>query len=293
MTIESTPSSSRVRWWLLVLALWAIPAAFARQKPEVADPAPYSDMPEPPKDSAKGFVKDIIVDQKQIWTSPFRMTRQNAKLWALFGAATGVLLGTDRRSAQQLPNTRDQLAVSRHVSQLGAEYSLIPIAAGLYLGGVLTGQSKLRKTGFLGAEALVDCLILSQVLKVTTGRQRPLEGDEGGHFFHGGDGFPSGHTLESFALASVIARQYHEKKVVAVLAYGLATAIGASRFTARQHFASDVIAGGAMGWFIGRYVSARHPEDGRPPAKTWLRPEVIPEFRPAGHSYGLLLAWHP
>jgi membrane-associated phospholipid phosphatase len=292
MTDKSKPSSSRVRWWLLALAVLAIPVAFAKQKPEVSNPAPYSDMPEPPKDSAKGFVRDIVVDQKQIWTSPFRMTRQNAKWWVLFGAATGALLATDRRSAQQLPNTRDQLAVSRHVSQIGAEYSLIPIAGGLYLGGALSGQRKLRTTGFLGAEALVDCLILSQALKVTTGRQRPLEGDEGGHFFHGGDGFPSGHTIESFALASVIARQYHDKKVVVVLAYGLAIAIGASRFTARQHFASDVIAGGAMGWFIGRYVSQRHHEDGRSLVKNWLTPEVIPQFRPADHSYGLLLAWH-
>jgi membrane-associated phospholipid phosphatase len=72
--------------------------------------------------------------------------------------------------------------------------------------------------------------------------------------------------------------------VVVVLAYGLATAIGASRFTARQHFASDVVAGGAMGWFIGRYVSGRHREDGRSPAKTWLRPEVVPQIRPADRS---------
>jgi hypothetical protein len=293
MIDKSKPSPSKVRWWLLAFALLAIPAAFAKQKPDTPDRAPYSDMPEPPEDSAKGFVKDIVVDQKKIWTSPFRMTRQNAKWWALFGAATGALLATDRRSAQQLPNTKDQLAVSRHVSQLGEVYSLMPIAGGLYLGGVLNGQSKLRDTGFRGAEALVDCLILSQVLKATTGRQRPLEGDEGGHFFHGGDGFPSGHTLESFALASVIAHQYHDRKMVVVLAYGLATAIGASRFTGRRHFASDVIAGGAMGWFIGRYVSGRRREDGRPAARTLLMPEVVPQIRPADHSCGLLLAWHP
>lgn len=255
MTGNLNRSSSRVRWWLLAFALFAVPRAFARLKPKVPDRAPYSDMPDSPKDSAKGFVKDIVIDQKRIWTSPFRMTRQNAKWWMLFGAATGALLATDRRSAQQLPNTKDQLAVSRHVSQLGEVYSLAPIAGGLYLSGVLSGQSKLRETGFLGAEALVDALAVSQVLKATTGRQRPLEGDGGGHFFHGGDGFPSGHSIESFSLASVIAHQYHDKKIVVVLAYGLATAIAASRFTARQHFASDVVAGSAMGWFIGRYVS--------------------------------------
>jgi membrane-associated phospholipid phosphatase len=288
------PASPRAGWWLLALALWlAVPTAFAQQNQAVPDRAPYSDKPEPPADSAKGFVKDIAVDQKQIWTSPFRMTRDNAKWWLIFGAATGALIVTDRRSAQLLPNTGDQMAVSRHSSQLGAVYTLVPIAGGMYLGGVLSHKPKLRETGFRGAEALVGCLIVSEVLKVATGRQRPMEGDGGGHFFHGGDGFPSGHSIESFALASVIAHQYHDKKAVVVLAYGLATAIGVSRFTSREHFASDVVAGGAMGWFIGRYVSERHREGRRSPAKAWLTPEVIPQFHPADRRYGLLLAWHP
>lgn len=293
MTDKTTPASSWVRWWLLAFALLAVPAAFAQEKPESPAQAPYSDKPDPPKDSARSFVKDIVFDQKQVWTSPFRMTRQNSKWWVIFGAATGVLLATDHRSAQQLPNTKDQLTVSRHVSQLGAVYSLAPIAGGLYLGGVLSGQSKLRETGFLGAEALVDGLIVSQVFKYTTGRERPLQGDGGGHFFHGGDGFPSGHAIESFALAAVIAHQYRDKKAVVLLSYGLATAIAASRFSAREHYLSDVVAGGAMGWFIGRYVSERHREGGRSPAKAWLTPEVVPLIRPADHSYGLLLAWHP
>ena len=120
-----------------------------------------------------------------------------------------------------------------------------------------------------------------------------MEGDGGGHFLHHSDGFPSGHTIESFALASVIAHRYHDMKAVVILAYSIATAIGASLFSERRHFASDVVAGGAMGWFIGRYVSERHREGGRVPAKVRIVPEVVPQIRPADHSYGLLLAWHP
>jgi membrane-associated phospholipid phosphatase len=259
---DKSRSTAQVGWWLFACVLLAVPAAFAQDSRETAEPAPYSDQPEPPKDSARGFVKDIARDQKQIWTSPFRMKRKDANWWLIFGAATSVLIATDRSSSHQLPNTSDQMRVSRHVTQLGAVYSLVPIAGGLYLGGVLTGQSKLREVGLLGTEALVDGLIVSEVLKVTTGRQRPLQGNGGGQFFQSGDGFPSGHTIESFALASVVAHQYHNQKAVVILAYGLATAIGASRFSAREHFASDVVAGGAMGWFIGRYVSARHRDGG-------------------------------
>jgi membrane-associated phospholipid phosphatase len=251
------------------------------------------DQTEPPGDSAKAIAKSIVLDQKQIWTSPFRMTRQSAKWWLIFGAATGALIATDRRTSQQLPNTGDQVAFSRHVSQLGAVYTLVPIAGGFYLGGALTGQSKLRDTGLLGGEALLDGLIVSEVLKAATGRQRPLEGDGGVHFFHGSDGFPSGHTIGSFAFASVIAHRYHDNKAVVILAYGLATMVGASRFSARQHSASDIVAGGVMGWFIGRHVAERRRAGGRPPSKAWLLPQVVPRVQPAGRSYGLLLAWHP
>jgi membrane-associated phospholipid phosphatase len=275
--------SSQVRWWLFACALVTTPAAFAQDTHET----------EPPGNSAKELAKDIVLDQKQIWTSPFRMTRQSAKWWLIFGAATGALIATDRRSSQQLPNTADQVAFSRGVSRLGAVYTLVPIAGGFYLTGVLTEQPKLRDTGLLGAEALADSLIVVEVLKAATGRQRPLEGDGGGHFFHGSDGFPSGHTIESFALASVIAHQYRGNKAVVIVAYGLATMVGASRFSARQHFASDIVAGGVMGWFIGRHVTERRQGGGRSAAKAWLWPQVVPQVRPSDRSYGLLLAWHP
>jgi len=259
--------------------LVAVPAALAQDAPQ--------------NDSPKVLARNIVLDQKQIWTSPFRMTRQSAKWWLIFGAATGALIATDHHSSQQLPNTGDQLAFSRGVSRLGAVYTLIPIAGGFYLSGVLSRQTKLRDTGLLGAQALADGLIVTEVLKAATGRQRPLEGDGGVHFFHGSDAFPSGHTVGSFALASVIAHQYHDNKGVVVLAYGLATLVGASRFSARQHSASDIVAGGAIGWFIGTHVSERRRGGGGSPAKGWLLPQVVPQVQPAEHSYGLLLAWHP
>jgi hypothetical protein len=69
--------------------------------------------------------------------------------------------------------------------------------------------------------------------------------------------------------------------------------VGASRFSARQHSASDIVAGGAIGWFIGRHVAEGHRVGGRSPAKGWLMPQVVPQVQPASHSFGLLLAWHP
>jgi membrane-associated phospholipid phosphatase len=272
----------------LACALLSASTALAQQPS-----ASYSEAAEPPTHLAKDIAKDILLDQKAIWASPFHMTRQDAGLWLTFGAVTGALIATDSRSTRQLPNTKDQLAFGRDVSQVGAVYTLVPVIGGLFLAGVLTKQPKLRETGLLGGEAVVDALIVSEVFKVATGRQRPLEGNGSGHFFHGSDSFPSGHTIESFALASVIAHQYHDNKAVVFLSYGLATLVGASRFSARQHFASDIVAGGVMGWLIGRHVSERSREGRKSVTKALLSPQVIPHVQPSDRSYGILLAWHP
>jgi hypothetical protein len=76
---------------------------------------------------------------------------------------------------------------------------------------------------------------------------------------------------------------------------GLAGPASASRFSARKHFASDILAGGAIGWFIGRHVSETHQDPSRtkrPPARAWLAPQVIPQVQPAARSYGISLVWH-
>jgi hypothetical protein len=52
--------------------------------------------------------------------------------------------------------------------------------------------------------------------------------------------------------------KYAPGKVTPILAYTLASVVSVSRFTARKHFASDILAGGAMGWFIGGYVFEHH-----------------------------------
>jgi membrane-associated phospholipid phosphatase len=253
----------------------------------------YSTEAESLKPLGKKFVKNFLLDQKDIWTSPFHMKRSDAKWWLLFGTATGALIATDHWTSRQLPNTNDQARFSARVSNVGAAYTVIPVTAAFYLGGVLTDNAKARETGLLGAQALVDGLVVFEVLKLATQRQRPV--DDGGHgqFFHGGDSFPSGHTMAAFALASVVAHEYRNKKMVPVIAYGLATLVGAARFSARKHFASDVVAAGAMGWFIGTYVVETNQDTarGRSTLKAIAHPQVIPELQPGG--YGISLAWHP
>jgi len=202
--------------------------------------------------------KFIVRDQVNIWTSPFHTAKGDAKYWAIFGAATGALIATDQWTVKQLPNTNGQRRLGTYTSNIGAAYSLVPISAGFYfLGSAFKGE-RFRETGLLAFETLIDTTIVETVIKAATHRARPLEGNGEGHFWdkHGSvwnASFPSGHAINTFALASIFAHQYRGI-AVPVISYGLATLVVGARVAAQKHFPGDVVAGAAMGWFIGDYV---------------------------------------
>ncbi len=145
-------------------------------------------------------------------------------------------------------------AASRDVSFAGSIYSTGGIAAGLYLIGRSTGNRHLAETGRLAAEALTDTGIVTEAIKFGTGRTRPNVGAGRGHFFQGGRSFPSGHTSSSWALTIVIAYEYRRHPVIKYGAIAAAIAVSLSRYSGRNHFLSDIVAGGALGFGIGRFV---------------------------------------
>ena len=206
--------------------------------------------------------KYILQDQKAIWTSPFHTSRQDMKFWAVFGTATAAFIATDQWSVKQLPNSSSQVSVSKWASLAGSAYSLIPISAGFYFIGTGTHEERLRETGLLAFETLIDSTLVVEAVKLAADRARPLESDGKGHFWDSpngrlNSGFPSGHAINVWALASVIAHQYPHPRIVPILAYAFASTVVVARVGARQHFPGDVVAGSAMGWFIGDYVYGR------------------------------------
>jgi len=203
--------------------------------------------------------KYILQDQKSIWTSPFHTAKQDVKLWAIFGAATAALIATDRHSVGLLPNSSTQVSVSTWGSRFGTAYFLVPASASFYLIGTPAHDERLRETGLLGFEALIDSNLVVEAIKLAADRARPLEGNGHGNFeaSPGGrwsSGFPSGHAISSWTMASIVAHQYPHPRIIPILAYALAGTVVVSRVGARQHFPGDVVAGSAMGWFIGDYV---------------------------------------
>jgi membrane-associated phospholipid phosphatase len=182
------------------------------------------------KPLGRKLARNIWLDQKEIWASPFRAKKKNAKLWIGFGAATAALVATDRRTSKTFENSTGQIRWANRVSNIGRTYTVLPVIAGFYGIGVLEDKPKLRETGVLSAEAVIDSLLVVEILKPVVGRNRPNSRIERGNFFDdGGDSFPSGHSISSWALASVISHEYSRTKWVPFVAYGLAGTVRAAR----------------------------------------------------------------
>jgi membrane-associated phospholipid phosphatase len=224
--------------------------------------------------------KYVLQDQKNIWTAPFHTAKSDIKWWVIFGSATGVLIATDKWTAKELPNTNGQVRLGTTTSRIGAAYSLVPISAGFYFLGTKAGNERFRETGLLGFETLIDTTIVESVIKMATHRARPLEGDGKGHFWDSSGSFlnasfPSGHAINSFALASVFAHQYPHPIYLPMIAYGLASTVVGARLAARKHFPGDVVAGAALGWFIGDYVYGKRHNRELDPKKASLSQKVL------------------
>ena len=234
----------------------------------------------------KHFLRDFLHDEKAIWTSPFHVRLKELK-WVLpLAATTAVLIVTDRRATGEMRelviNQPAALRASQRTSNLGSPVITYGLAGGMYVIGRFTHDDRLRETGLLGAAALLHTSIVTNVFKAATNRQRPDKGDGCGRFWTGGKSFPSGHASTSWALATVIAHEYHDKPLIRWGAYGVAAAVSASRVTGLKHYPSDVVIGGALGFLIGRYIVREHSARDAGGVKTTLYPYLQPATRAAG-----------
>ncbi len=203
----------------------------------------------------------ILQDQRNIWTSPFHTAKSDIKWWAILGGATAALIATDRYTSKEMPTNSTIVRIGNDTSYLGAAYTLIPIGAGFYFLGTAKGSQHFRESGMLMFETLINTTVVELIIKSATDRARPLEGDGKGHFWQSTGGpwnasFPSGHAINAFGMASIFSHEYHKWWHKAIGYVYAGTVVGA-RLAARKHFPGDVVAGGAMGWFIGDYVYAK------------------------------------
>lgn len=250
----------------------------------------YPGDTERPKPLLRKLFLNIVLDQKDIFTSPFRVNRHNALQWLVPIGVTGALIASDTHIANAFENSSGQIRWGGRISDIGASYTLIPIVAGSYIYGAWRDDPKAREIGVLGTQSLLDSLIVVGVLKQVFRRNRPDEKNPG-DFWGGGTSFPSGHAIQVWSIASLLDHEFKHKRIIGITAYSLAGIVSAARIAAQKHFASDVVAGGAMGWFIGRYVYDTHMSH-LAHKHASLIPMIVPQADPQHRGYGVALVFN-
>jgi membrane-associated phospholipid phosphatase len=149
---------------------------------------------------------------------------------------------------------------------LGDPGSLIT-SIGIYVIGRIDDQPRVQALGLHSAESILLGGAIGGTIKVLAGRQRPYVDIKNPHSFQLGRGFsgdeyrsfPSGHTIAAFAFASSLTRETqfwwpHAGFWIGTVFYGGAGMVGLSRMYNNMHWASDVVAGAAIGTIVGLKV---------------------------------------
>ncbi|MFQ5778106.1 MAG: phosphatase PAP2 family protein [Terriglobia bacterium] len=255
----------------------------------------------------KDLPRHILRDQKFFWLRPFRAQRQDLATWTLLAGGTAVLLPLDSPAARGLAvrPPGDGFDFSRRVGQLSGGGVDFAVAGGFYLFGRLRHDERARETGLLGAQAVADALIITELLKTAAGRSRPtrnrgreLIDDADGEFAKARRSFPSGHALQAWALATVIGEEYRHNPWVRYSAFSLAGFVSVARVTGRKHFPSDVFVGSILGYLVGRHVFQSHhrvspsaPPASLPVKRATLRWHVGPGSSPVTGQVALALTF--
>lgn len=257
----------------------------------------HAQTPAPTPTLEHEFFKNILRDQKAIWTAPFHLERSDMKWVIPSSIGFMALVTTDRITGDEIFEADRQVKASQWISNAGSVYGLSAVAGTFYLIGRKKNNYRARETGVLSAEAMINSIIVEGALKGITQRARPLDGRERSEFFDGGSSFPSGHSTQAWAVATVIAHEYKDRPAVQIAAYGIASAVSVARFTGHKHYISDVLAGSALGFGIGKFVYHAHhreslteDDSGETVKSRW--PLIAPQFNRQAQQYGVALTWN-
>ncbi|MEO8522416.1 MAG: phosphatase PAP2 family protein [Acidobacteriota bacterium] len=244
--------SSRIVATALVCACLAVPAASAQEPAKPSEPGQISgpavaaaeEQTKPTGAFFPALFHNLGDDLK-------KMPRKNSLYWLVGGSALALAVHPgDDTLDQRLRGSAGAETFFKGGKYVGGLPVLMGASVGTYLIGRGKGYGRARHLGMDLIEATILSEGITQILKSTIRRDRPVR-DDGKR--SGGYAFPSGHAAGTFAAATVL--QQHLGWKAAVPTYTIATYVAISRLHDQRHFASDVAFGAAEGIIVGRSVT--------------------------------------
>jgi membrane-associated phospholipid phosphatase len=263
---------------VLIVLVFALPlrAALAQTDPELSPrhsaPLPQAQQTLERQVSWKQLLPNVRKDQKVIWWE-FPKDLGRGEHWlptSLTLAGTAGLTALDPHVEPYFRRTTTFQGFNRVMSFNGTITAMAAVPATTYFVGLVTHKSYAKQTAQLTVESLIAAGVPALVTRDITRRLPPSDippyGDfsdswfrsHRGPFYLGPGGFPSGHTLSAFSVATVFSERYRNHRWVKWVAYTGAGAIAFSRITKQAHFPSDVFVGAVLGYSTARFVVLSH-----------------------------------
>lgn len=220
----------------------------------------------------KSFFKTVSGDVWHIMSSPFRSDRNDQLQFIAFTAINVGLFYTLDDAVDRNFVPKDQFDKDYHpgfwksveqvadfgdyYDKIGSQNILLGLTASFLTGGLLSHNPKHLQTARLLVESFFITQGITYGIKGVFGRSRPYteNGPTDFNFFSFGkqndhQSMPSGHTSGAFAMMTVIAKQYNNWWIK-YPAYLLATSVALQRIDERNHWMSDAVVGGALGYWV-------------------------------------------
>lgn len=271
LLVGARPAPGQAGWF-------ALESSETRES-DIADIAESTEDVEAEEETSAGkafrtFGKDL----RHLLTFPARPTRRGVLTATAVLGGTGLLVLYDdeirEESQQRRSPTLDEW--ESRIEPFGSVEVTFGGALSVYAVGRVASRPELTETGRTLVEALLLTEVLSKLGKGLTARSHPTGDARADEFFEEFPGvFPSGHTARAFAVTAVVAQRYG--RTAGWIGYPLATLVGLARIESDEHWASDVLAGGALGWAVGRTVARRRAE-----RRSERRLSVVPTFSVSG-----------
>ena len=234
----------------VAVVVWLGMATAAGAEPPVA-PVPIAPGPSERKDSGRKEPRRKEPTLKQF---PIEFVRNFGALFSMDNAKP-LLIGGLAAGVATIPNKRlegyfrdKDPSPLRHPGDIaGAKWVTVPTLAGFLLISRTTDKRRLRSFAYSLTQGYAVSQVLIGGIKAAVSSERPNG--------QGKASFPSGHTAGAFTFATILSHHYGEK--LGIPAYEAAVYMGYARMDDRAHRLTDVVAGAALGYVVGRTVSRR------------------------------------